>query len=123
MGRLDGVSGMSEEDAREYVLRCVADVKLQRRRLQDLADELKKWRTRVRLATEASRDELKRVAEEQCIELEVEERRRRREVEQLETDAAQLIRDLRLHTGGGARVQRAAALADQLEAALKGEQS
>ncbi len=121
MGRYQGVSGMSEADARDYVLRCVTDVKLQRRRLQDLSDELARWRKRVNLAAEADRDDLKRAAEERAIELEVEERRRRREVEQLETDAARLLGDLRVHTQGGARVQYAAALADQLEAALEGD--
>ena len=120
MGKMHDLSRMDEKDARGYVLHCVTELNMQRRRLTERTRERDRWQKRARLAAEAGRDDLKRVAEEKLIDLSVEVETLQSEVGRLENEAAALIEQLRLHRNAGVSLQFATALADQLEAAARG---
>ena len=120
MGKMHDLSRMDEKDARGYVLHCVTELNMQRRRLTERTRECDRWQKRARLAAEAGRDDLKRVAEEKLIDLSVEVETLQSEVGRLENEAAALIEQLRLHRNAGVSLQFATALADQLEAAARG---
>ena len=120
MSEMHDLSQMDEKDARGYVLRCVTELNMQRRRLAERTRERDRWQKRTRLAAEAGRDDLKRAAEEKLIDLSVEVETLQSEVGRLENEAAELIERLRLYRNAGVAVQFATALADQLEAATRG---
>lgn len=121
MHQSNDLSRMGEKDARDYVLHFTTELKLQRKQLSRLAQELDKWRGRVQLAGDAGRDELKRAAEERVIDLTAEQQKLQTSIEALEAEVARLIGQLRVHRGAGAALHFAEALADQLEAAVRGE--
>ncbi|TVR34642.1 MAG: hypothetical protein EA404_02225 [Spirochaetaceae bacterium] len=120
MSEMHDLSQMDEKDARSYVVHCVTELNMQRRRLAERTRERDRWQKRARLAAEAGRDDLKRAAEEKLIDLSVEVETLQSEVRRLQNDAAELIQQLRLQRNAGVAVQFATALADQLEAAARG---
>ncbi len=120
MSEMHDLSQMDEKDARSYVVHCVTELNMQRRRLEERTRERDRWQKRAGLAAEAGRADLKRAAEEKLIDLSVEVETLQSEVRRLENDAAGLIQQLRLQRNAGVAVQFATALADQLEAAARG---
>jgi phage shock protein A len=59
------LSGMSPAQAKEYILNFISTLKVTEKQIQNLDDEIAKWRSRMNLANSKDQDELAQEAEKE----------------------------------------------------------
>ena len=88
------LSGMSPVEAKEYILNFISTLKLTERQIQNLDDEIAKWKPRVELANSRAQPELAAEAEKEINKLTEKQSVLKNEAEQLKAQIEEMRRQI-----------------------------